>query len=65
VAPTPIRSPQAEQALIGQQINEATLQKAGDGAAADARPINDVRSTADYRRLVSGNLLRRFLTETQ
>jgi carbon-monoxide dehydrogenase medium subunit len=50
VAPTPIRAPQAEQALIGQQINEATLQKAGEGAAADARPINDVRSTADYRR---------------
>lgn len=50
VAPTPIRSAQAERALIGQQLTDATLQRAGEGAAADARPINDVRATADYRR---------------
>jgi CO/xanthine dehydrogenase FAD-binding subunit len=28
-------------------------------------PIDDVRSTAEYRRLVSANLLRRFWTESQ
>src|SRR5439155_3460418 len=50
VAPTPIRSPAAEKALIGAQIDEQTLNAAGDGAAGDARPISDVRSTADYRR---------------
>jgi CO/xanthine dehydrogenase FAD-binding subunit len=50
VAPTPIRSPQAEQALIGSQLNDEALRRAGDGAAADARPISDVRATADYRR---------------
>jgi carbon-monoxide dehydrogenase medium subunit len=50
VAPTPIRSPQAEQALIGSQLNDETLRRAGEGAAADARPISDVRATADYRR---------------
>jgi CO/xanthine dehydrogenase FAD-binding subunit len=50
VAPTPIRSPQAEQALIGQTLTDQTLARAGDGAAADARPISDVRASADYRR---------------
>jgi CO/xanthine dehydrogenase FAD-binding subunit len=50
VAPTPIRSASAEKALIGSQINEQTLKAAGEGAAADARPISDVRATADYRR---------------
>jgi carbon-monoxide dehydrogenase medium subunit len=50
VAPTPIRSPQAEQALIGSQLSEETLRRAGEGAAADARPISDVRASADYRR---------------
>lgn len=50
VAPTPIRSAAAEQALIGQPLNEQTLARAGEGAAADARPISDVRASADYRR---------------
>lgn len=50
VAPTPIRSAQAEQALIGSQLNDEALRRAGEGAAADARPISDVRATADYRR---------------
>jgi carbon-monoxide dehydrogenase medium subunit len=50
VAPTPIRSASAEKALIGSQISEQTLKAAGEGAAADARPISDVRATADYRR---------------
>src|ERR671936_733576 len=50
VAPTPIRSARAEQALIGSQISDETLRRAGEGAAADARPISDVRATADYRR---------------
>jgi carbon-monoxide dehydrogenase medium subunit len=50
VAPTPIRSARAEQALIGSQISDETLRRAGEGAAADARPISDVRASADYRR---------------
>jgi CO/xanthine dehydrogenase FAD-binding subunit len=50
VAPTPIRSAAAEQALIGSQLNDEALRRAGEGAAADARPISDVRATADYRR---------------
>ncbi|HEY3107348.1 MAG TPA: xanthine dehydrogenase family protein subunit M [Chloroflexota bacterium] len=50
VAPTPIRSARAEQALIGSQLGDETLRRAGEGAAADARPISDVRASADYRR---------------
>ncbi|TAK24654.1 MAG: xanthine dehydrogenase family protein subunit M [Chloroflexota bacterium] len=50
VAPTPIRSAVAEKALIGSALGAEALARAGDGAAADARPISDVRSSADYRR---------------
>jgi carbon-monoxide dehydrogenase medium subunit len=50
VAPTPIRSPRAEAALIGAPADEAAFRAAGEGAAADARPISDVRASADYRR---------------
>ncbi|HEV8639206.1 MAG TPA: xanthine dehydrogenase family protein subunit M [Chloroflexota bacterium] len=50
VAPTPIRSPSAEKALIGSRIGDDVLRRAGEGAAADARPITDVRASAEYRR---------------
>ena len=50
VAPTPMRSPSAERALVSSQIGEDVLVRAGEGAAADARPITDVRSSAEYRR---------------
>jgi CO/xanthine dehydrogenase FAD-binding subunit len=50
VAPTPIRSPQAEAALRGNRLTDDVIRAAGEGAAADARPITDVRGSADYRR---------------
>ncbi|MBM4418589.1 MAG: xanthine dehydrogenase family protein subunit M [Chloroflexi bacterium] len=50
VAPVPLRSRGAEVALIGSTLDAAALTRAGEAAAADARPISDVRATADYRR---------------
>jgi xanthine dehydrogenase iron-sulfur cluster and FAD-binding subunit A len=32
--------------------------------AGDIEPIDDLRSTAEYRRQVAGNLVRRFWAET-
>ena len=60
VGPVVVRARAAEQALTsGEGI---------DGAAAaldaDISPIDDVRSTADYRRAVAQNLLRQFWSET-
>ncbi len=61
VAPTVVRARRAEAALAeGRSIDEAV-----DALRADITPIDDVRSTADYRHLVSANLVRRFLTETR
>jgi CO/xanthine dehydrogenase FAD-binding subunit len=60
VAPTVVRLPRTEQALAqGAGIDDAvrTLD-------AEIRPIDDLRSSAVYRRRVSGNLLRRFWLET-
>jgi carbon-monoxide dehydrogenase medium subunit len=59
VAPTALRVPDAEQALIGSPLDEASLRRAGDAAAAAARPIDDKRGTAVYRRTVAGVLTRR------
>jgi len=61
VAPTVVRARRSEEALAaGASIDEAVEVLRGEIV-----PIDDVRSTAEYRRLVSGNLLRRFWNETQ
>ena len=59
VAPTALRVPEAEQALVGSSLDETALRRAGDAAAAAARPIDDKRGTAAYRRTVVGVLTRR------
>lgn len=61
VAPTPIRAWRAEAALEGQVLSEAAAAKAGEIAAAEAKPISDVRSSADYRRAMVGAMTKRAL----
>jgi len=61
VAPIPIRCVQTEKALRGQRVD--SLRKLGrDALAREIVPIDDIRSTADYRIRVSLNLLDDFLT---
>jgi CO/xanthine dehydrogenase FAD-binding subunit len=50
VAPTIVRAPEAEAALVGAPASLETYRAAGAAAAAAARPIDDVRASADYRR---------------
>ena len=60
IAPTVVRIPLTEQALAsGHSIDEAV-----EILGREIAPIDDVRSTADYRRRVAQNLLRRFWAET-
>jgi aerobic carbon-monoxide dehydrogenase medium subunit len=61
VAPTPIRAPQAEAALHGQAVDDATLERAASLAADESRPITDVRGTDDYRRAMVHLFTRRVL----
>jgi xanthine dehydrogenase iron-sulfur cluster and FAD-binding subunit A len=49
VAPTIIRAPVAEKALIGQQLTSEIINRAAQLAAATPNPIDDVRGTAEYR----------------
>jgi xanthine dehydrogenase small subunit len=60
VAPTVIRLPRTEAALAA----GATIDDATHVLAEEIQPIDDLRSTAEYRRYVSANLLRRFWSET-
>lgn len=61
VAPTPIRCPQTENALLGKVIEADTLNAARAALSKDISPIDDLRSTRDYRLRVSLNLLTDFL----
>jgi carbon-monoxide dehydrogenase medium subunit len=52
VAPTAMRLPQVEQVLRGQEITDDLLAQAGKLAGESISPIDDVRSTAWYRRQI-------------
>jgi CO/xanthine dehydrogenase FAD-binding subunit len=63
VAPIPIRCMQTESALRSKRINQETLATATAALAAEIAPIDDIRSTKDYRLRVSLNLLEDFLRQ--
>ena len=61
VAPTPIRAKRAEALLEGQILSEELAEKVGAIAAEEAKPISDVRSSADYRRAMVRAMTKRAL----
>jgi carbon-monoxide dehydrogenase medium subunit len=46
---TPLRAKDAEAVLIGNELSDDLLEKAGEAAAASCHPISDVRASAEYR----------------
>ncbi len=61
VAPTVMRAPGTEALLRGRVVNPARIAQARRSLMDEVKPIDDVRSTADYRRQVCGSLIARFL----
>lgn len=61
VAPTVIRAPQTERLLTGANLNPALMEQARQMIAQEITPISDLRSTQHYRRIVTGNVLVKFL----
>ena len=58
VAPTPIRAYKTEEFLVGKEFNEENLEKAAEIVKTEVKPITDIRSTAEYRREVSGVIVK-------
>jgi len=61
VAPTPLRAREAEAVLEAEGLTAAAIERAAERAMAAARPISDVRATAEYRWEMVGTLVRRGL----
>jgi CO/xanthine dehydrogenase FAD-binding subunit len=63
VAATPVRAQATEAALEGKAPNPETADLAAETLAGELSPIEDVRSTAEYRRLVAARILHRIVRE--
>ncbi|AHE52055.1 xanthine dehydrogenase small subunit [Sphingomonas sanxanigenens] len=63
MAGVPARASGCEAALIGQPWSAASVEAAAAALAEDYQPLSDLRGSADYRRLVAANLLRRLWAE--
>jgi CO/xanthine dehydrogenase FAD-binding subunit len=61
VGPCPFRARSAETILIGRVLSPALLCTAAAAARSEARPVDDIRASADYRREMIEVLVRRAL----
>jgi xanthine dehydrogenase small subunit len=59
----PARASQCEQALLGNEWNKVSIDKAMAALDKDFTPISDMRSSDEYRQQVCKNLLKRFHLE--
>jgi len=63
VAPTPLRVPEAEEALMGTRGTAGDIEAAAEAASRASMPITDVRATEGYRRDIVRVVVRRALAE--
>lgn len=63
VAPTVIRARETESFLMEQEITPSLLKEASQKLSQEVKPIDDIRSNEHYRRVISGNLIAKFLRD--
>ena len=63
VAPTVFRATKAEAVLQGQEVSADRISKAAEAAMEETQTITDVRSTAAYRKEMTGVLVRRAIEQ--
>jgi xanthine dehydrogenase small subunit len=63
LAAFPSRLYKTEAAVEGRPITRETIRDAREALMAEAAPIDDIRSTAVYRKCVAANLVEEFLLE--
>ena len=63
VAPIPLRCRKTEAVLQGAMLDESAIEKARAALSREIVPIDDIRSTRNYRLKVSLNVLEEFLRQ--
>lgn len=63
VGPVVMRMSKTESELLGKPFDTAIFKKAGDIIKSEVTPIDDVRGSAAFRRVLSKNLLMKFCAE--
>jgi CO/xanthine dehydrogenase FAD-binding subunit len=61
VAPTVVRGYKTEEFLNNREINAEIIKKASESVSSEVNPIDDLRSTAEYRKNMMGVLLEKSL----
>jgi carbon-monoxide dehydrogenase medium subunit len=59
VAPVPMRAREAEKVLVGKKVSDALLVEAGQVAAGEAEPVEDVLASEEYKRELVRVLVKR------
>lgn len=63
VSPKPIVSEAVPALIVGKELNDELIEEVGEAAMGEAKPISDVRASAEYRKDVVGALARRLTKE--
>ncbi len=63
VAPVPLRLHKVETLVEGRKVDQELVDEAGRLASAEVQPITDVRSTEEYRRHISGVLVKKAIEQ--
>ena len=63
VAPVPLRLTNVEKIIEGEEIGPELLDRVAELAEQEVSPITDVRSTEEYRRSLSGVLVKRAIVQ--
>lgn len=64
VAPIPLRAKRTEAVIKGKEIAEKEIEEAGEVASQEAKPITDVRGSAEYRTEMVKVFVKRGIRET-
>lgn len=64
VSPRPLISVEVPAILVGREFNDELVERAAKAASGEAKPISDIRASAEYRREVVAVLARRLLRES-
>lgn len=65
VAPVPMRATKTEELMHGKEWTRELMEKGGDEAADEAKPISDVRASAEWRKRMVAVLTRRALEDVR